>query len=190
MHDIAKPYCRFIDDDGQVRFFEHDRRGAVMAASILSRFKASSETRSSVSFLVKKHMRFEGLLQQPVPSDRARLRYLRATEPLTPEAIVLSVSDRLSVQGKLVTEADVRNHLMLAREMMAAAFKEAEAEPRPKLIDGEDIMKELSLNAGPQVGRILDYVREEQDLGNLGSREEALSAARRFLKQSSETEKT
>lgn len=183
MHDIAKPYCRFIDEDGQVRFFEHDRRGAEMAAGIMARFKASAEATRAVCFLVKKHMRFEGLIQQPVPSDRARLRYLRATEPLSPEAIMLSVSDRLSVRGRLVTEADVERHLVLAREMMEAAFAEEEAEPLPKLIDGDDLMRELGLTPGPVIGQLLGRIDEEQRLGHIGSPEEAMAAAGRFLEE-------
>lgn len=181
MHDIAKPTCRFVDENGQVRFFEHDRLGAEMTAGIMARFKASNEATRMVTFLVKKHLRFEGLLQQPAPSERVRLRYLRATEPLAPEAIMLAVSDRLSIQGRLVTEEAVARHLQITREMMDAAIAAEEAEPLPKLIDGDDLMKEFSLEPGPVVGRLLERIDEEQRLGHVTSREEAISAAGRFL---------
>src|SRR5665811_2273926 len=115
LHDIAKPYCRFTDGDGSVRFFEHDRRGSEIASSILSRFKVSNGLIQVVTHLVNRHMRFEGLVQQNPPSDRARLRYLRATEPWTPEAIMLSVSDRRSVRGPRVTEADIERHMEISR---------------------------------------------------------------------------
>lgn len=183
MHDIGKPETKFIDEGGQVRFFEHDRRGAVMVAGILGRLKASAEITGAISFLVRKHLRFEGLIQQPVPSERARLRYLRATEPYSPEAIVLSVSDRLSVRGPLVTEADVERHLQLAREMMSAAFAEAESEPPPRLIGGDELMEELSLGPGPLIGRLLERVLEEQKLGNISTREEALEVASGALQE-------
>lgn len=183
MHDIAKPTCRFIDVDSQVRFFEHDRLGAEMTAAIMGRFKASAEATRTVSFLVKKHLRFEGLLQQPAPSDRARLRYLKATEPLSPEEIMLSVSDRLSVRGRLVTEEGVKRHLALAREMMAAAFAAEEAEPLPRLIDGDDLMRQFGLQPGPVIGRLLNHIDEEQRLGRLSSWDEALAEARRFLEE-------
>lgn len=183
MHDIAKPRCRFVDDDGQIRFFEHDRLGAEMAAGIMKRFRASSDASGAVTFLVRKHMRFEGLVQQPVPTPRARLRYLRATEPFSPEAIILSVSDRLSVRGPRVTDGDVERHLALAREMMDAALAQEEAEPLPRLVDGDDIMRDFGLEPGPLIGRLLDRVREEQELGHVTSREEALAAARRFLQE-------
>jgi poly(A) polymerase len=126
-------------------------------------------------------MRFEGLLQEENPSPRARFRYLRATAPLSAESIMMSVADRLSVRGRLVTEADIERHLRLAREMMAAVFAEEEAEPLPRLIDGNDLMGEFGLGPGPLVGRLMAHVIEEQAMGNIASREEALGAAARFL---------
>ena len=183
LHDSGKPGAQFTDTDGQVRFFEHDRRGAELAAAILSRLKASAGMIRAVSFLVRKHMRFEGLIQQYPPSERARLRYMRATEPYTPELIMLSVADRLSVRGRLVTEADVERHLALAREMMNSWFEREEAVPLPKLAGGNDLMRELGLKPGTLLGELLDGIREEQELGRITTREEALELASRLLKE-------
>lgn len=180
MHDIAKPYCKFIDNDGQIRFFEHDRRGGKMASDILARFKASAAVTQAVSFLVSRHMRFEGLIQEGEPSQRARLRYLRSTEPFSPELIMLSVSDRLSVRGPRVTEADIERHLALAREMMEMSFAEEEAEPVMKLVSGDDLTRELGLRPGPLIGKILNRIEEEQRLGNVSSRQEALALANKL----------
>lgn len=185
MHDIAKPGCAFTDGDGRIRFFEHDRRGSEMAAEIIRRFRASSKCVDAVSSLVDGHMRFEGLLQQPEPTARARLRYLRATDPYSPELIIMSVADRLSVRGPLVTEADIERHLLLAREMMTMCHVRAEAEPLPRLISGDELMRELGLQAGPLIGRLVERISEEQQLGNISTREQALSAAAAMLAEES-----
>ncbi|MHB9112179.1 MAG: HD domain-containing protein [Thermoleophilia bacterium] len=180
-HDIAKPYCRFTDDDGLVRFFEHDRRGSEMVSAILGRYKTGNRLIQVVAHLVNRHMRFEGLVQQDPPSERARLRYLRATEPWTPEAIMLSVSDRRSVRGPRVTEADIERHLEISRAMMELAFTDKEALPLPKLVSGDELILELGLSPGPMLGVILDHIREEQELGNIETREQALAESRRLL---------
>lgn len=185
-HDIAKPYCRFTDDDGLVRFFEHDRRGAEMVAGILGRFKAGRRLTQVVSHLVKRHMRFEGLVQQDPPSERARLRYLRATGPWSPEAIMLSVSDRRSVRGPRVTEADIDRHLEISRSMMELAFKKEESSPLPKLVSGDELVSELGLEPGPLLGRILDRIREEQELGNISTRVQAIEESRKIAAESRE----
>lgn len=185
-HDIAKPYCRFIDDDGLVRFFEHDWRGSEMAAAILSRFKAGSSLIRMVAHLVNRHMRFEGLVQQLPPSDRARLRYLRATEPWTPEAIMLSVSDRRAVRGPRVTEAHIEQHMDISRGMMDLAFAAEEAAPLPKLVTGDELIAELGLEPGPLLGRIVDHIREEQELGNISTRGQAIEESKKMAAESSE----
>ncbi|MFA6002311.1 MAG: HD domain-containing protein [Thermoleophilia bacterium] len=186
MHDIAKPHCRFTDESGDFRFFEHDRIGAQMVGETLTRMKASSGATRAITQLVACHMRFEGLKQSVPPSSRARLRYLRATEPYTPEAIILSVSDQLAVRGPKTTDAAIERHLELAGEMMDESFADQEAQALPKLVGGDELMRELVLEPGPQVGRLLDRILEEQQLGNISSRQEALQLAMRILREDQE----
>ena len=185
-HDIAKPHCRFIDDDGQVRFFEHDRLGADLADDILTRFKVSNEAKKTVTHLVRRHLRFEGLLQENIPSDRACLRYLKATEPWSIEAILLSVSDRLAVRGARVSEKDIDHHLGLARSLMEQAFTREETRPLPALVSGDELMRDLGIGPGPTVGELLDQIQNEQELGNIVSREQALTLARKLASWNSE----
>lgn len=185
-HDIAKPYCRFTDDDGLVRFFEHDLRGSEMVSAILSRYKAGNRLTQVVAHLVRRHMRFEGLVQQHPPSDRARLRYLRSTEPWTQEALILSVSDRRSVRGPRVTEADIERHLEISRTMMEKVFVQEESSPLPKLVSGEDLIAELGLEPGPVLGKILNHIREEQELGNIDSRRQAIEESRKLAAELTE----
>lgn len=180
MHDVAKPGCRFTDDSGDFRFFEHDRIGAEIISETLARMRTSAETAKAITLLVANHMRFEGLKHDFPPSRRARLRYFRATEPYTPEAIMLSVSDQLSVRGPKTTDAAIERHLQLASEMMAESFAVEEAEALPKLIRGDELMQELALGPGPLVGLLLERILEEQTLGNISSRREALELAARI----------
>ena len=44
-------------------------------------------------------------------------------------------------------------------------------------------MRELVLEPGPQVGQLLDRILEEQQLGNISSRREALQLATRILRE-------
>lgn len=177
MHDIAKPVCLSRDENGGIRFLEHDCRGAEMAKALLARFHASTGATQAVSLLVAQHLRLGFLVHEQPPSNRARLRYIKATGPYTAAAIILSVSDRLAVRGPKSTAAAIERHLSLAREMMDLCFAEEEAEPLPKLVRGDELISELDLKPGPLVGRLLEHIHEEQKLGNISTREEALAAA-------------
>ncbi|HSM72790.1 MAG TPA: hypothetical protein VK851_14695, partial [Anaerolineales bacterium] len=44
----------------------------------------------------------------------------------------------------------------------------------PRLLDGNDLLKELSLEPGPIVGRLLESIREAQATGRISTREEAV----------------
>jgi hypothetical protein len=48
----------------------------------------------------------------------------------------------------------------------------------PKLITGDDLLREFGLEPGPLVGELLDMVKEAQAVGTISSREEALSLVR------------
>jgi tRNA nucleotidyltransferase/poly(A) polymerase len=51
----------------------------------------------------------------------------------------------------------------------------------PQLLDGNRLMSELGLEPGPQIGKLLDDIREGQVMGEVQSAEDALNIARRSL---------
>jgi hypothetical protein len=51
----------------------------------------------------------------------------------------------------------------------------------PRLIGGRDLMTEFALQPGPQMGEILELVREAQVCGQVITREEALELVRSHL---------
>ncbi len=52
----------------------------------------------------------------------------------------------------------------------------------PKLVDGHDLIDIFGLSSGPQVGQMLEAVREAQGAGEIATREEALAFIKRLLK--------
>ncbi len=51
----------------------------------------------------------------------------------------------------------------------------------PKLLSGDDLIKEFGLRPGPKVGEVLTIVRELQLNGVVRNREEALAIVKRVL---------
>ncbi|MEK6536357.1 MAG: polynucleotide adenylyltransferase, partial [Actinomycetota bacterium] len=96
------------------------------------------------------------------------------------EAILLSVSDRRAVRGVRVSEKDIDHHLGLARGLMEQAFTREETRPPPALLSGDELMRDLGIGPGPTVGELLDQIQNEQELGNIASREQALHLARKL----------
>jgi hypothetical protein len=73
------------------------------------------------------------------------------------------------------------------REFLENWFeKPAETIAPPSLVDGNILMKELSLRPGKQIGMLLEAIREAQAVGELSTREEALALAKRRMGEEAE----
>jgi hypothetical protein len=54
----------------------------------------------------------------------------------------------------------------------------------PRLLRGDELMAALKLPPGPEVGRLLEVVREAQAAGEISTPEEALALAQREMARS------
>lgn len=55
LHDVAKPECKTIDEDGIYHFYGHPAKGAQMAKDILRRLKFDNDTIAHVTALITWH---------------------------------------------------------------------------------------------------------------------------------------
>lgn len=55
LHDIAKPVCKSVDEEGIYHFYGHPERGAQMAKEILQRLKFDNNTIGKVTALIRWH---------------------------------------------------------------------------------------------------------------------------------------
>ena len=69
LHDIGKPPCRTVDEDGNTHFYGHEKIGSDCVNETAESFRFSKKERKCLSFLVKNHMR--PVLYSSEWSDRA-----------------------------------------------------------------------------------------------------------------------
>lgn len=176
-HDIGKPGTRTVSGD-RVMFMGHDRLGAQLSGEIAKRLRASSALGEYVAALALHHLRLGFLVhERPLPPARV-YEYLNACEPVAVEVSVLSVADRLATAGAKTRAEAVEAHLDLARQLLAAALEwRAEGPPQPPL-SGDELMAELGIAAGPQVGELLELLRQGVYTGEVSDRAAALELAR------------
>jgi hypothetical protein len=78
--------------------------------------------------------------------------------------------------------AEARQRWPRLRRVLLALLERAEQRRRvrlPRLVTGEDVMRESGVAPGPRVGRLLARIEERQDEGRLTTREQALDWLRR-----------
>jgi putative nucleotidyltransferase with HDIG domain len=181
-HDLGKPETR-SEGSGYVTFIGHDEIGARIIAEISGRLRMSRKLGTYLQGLALHHLRLGFLIHQRPLSRRTVYDYLVATEPVAADVTLLSVADRLAArgQGPLASTEMVEAHLDLAREMLRDALAwHRDGPPRPPL-SGDDLSRELDLEPGPELGRVLEELRAETFAGEISGRDAALERARRLI---------
>jgi len=181
LHDIAKPITRTDLGEGRIGFPRHDREGASMARSILGRMRASERLRAHVAALTLHHLRLGFLVHERPLGARQVHRYLVACDPVAADVTLLGIADRLATRGRGHEEAIAR-HLEVALPMLDAALDwHADGPPAP-LVRGDELARDLGIDAGPRLGELLAGIAEAQYAGEVTTSEQAVEEGRRLLR--------
>jgi poly(A) polymerase len=170
LHDIGKPRTKTVDERG-AHFYEHEFVGAKMAIEMLRRLKFPLDTVDTVSDLVRLHMRLGQM--KPEWTDAAVRRLVRDTHEHVGSLFVISECDQ-SAMSETATPTD----LSFVRERMDAVNAELHAAHIESALDGAEIMAELGLGPGKDVGQAKEYLLSETIEGRLapGDKEAARAA--------------
>ena len=179
LHDVGKPETQTLDEGGRIRAFGHEGVGAETAQNVLTRLRFSSQEIRLIGTIVEHHMRPGWLLKEPSVTRRAIYGFFRDTGDGGVDVMMLALADQLATRGDTLTREHWRDYLGLAHRMLDNYFRRPEevVEP-PQLVSGNDVMSLLGLAPGPQVGELLEVVREAQAEGSVRTREEALEFLR------------
>ncbi len=187
-HDIQKPATKSVDVAGRIRFFDHDVRGAEVAEERAQAFNLSNDEVERIRSIVKNHMRFHfftGRLQndKQEPSRKAIYRFFRDAGEAGVDLVLLGLADLRGTQGPTLTQETWTAALDIALILLENYWeKPQETISPPRLLNGNELMSELSLEPGPIIGQILEAIREGQATGKIENREQALAFAREQLK--------
>ncbi|HVC24358.1 MAG TPA: CCA tRNA nucleotidyltransferase [Acidimicrobiales bacterium] len=167
LHDIGKPRTRAFGADG-VSFHHHDVVGARMARTRMEALRYPSAEIADVARLVELHLRFH--TYQLGWTDSAMRRYARDAGPLLGRLNELTRAD-CTTRNRQKAEALGRRMDELERRLAALQEREAIDAIRPEL-DGAEVMAQLGIGPGPDVGRALAHLLEIRlDEGLLGEAE-------------------
>jgi len=184
LHDIGKPATWVITDEGKHTFIAHDKIGADMIADIAGRLRWSKPVEKFITKLVRFHLRPGQLFHQNQPSKQAVNRLFRQTGIDFPALILLALGDLGATQGPaMVGEKSItleKNFYWLLSEFYEFI---AVVESMEKFLDGNDVMRLLSLPPGQEIGHILEALREAQEFKKVLNREQAEAFVLSFQKK-------
>ncbi|MFN2134673.1 MAG: HD domain-containing protein [Candidatus Promineifilaceae bacterium] len=180
-HDAGKRQTITQEEDGRYRFFGHAEAGALLAAARLRDLCFSNEAIDQVSRIVAEHMRPLLLAdaQGGELSRRAAYRYFKAGGASGLDVALLALADHLATYNGPGNEQVWSNLLALVTSLLEFYFNQYEETVKPPaLVNGRDLMDYLDLPPGPEIGRLLQLIEENQAAGQIKSVEEALRFAR------------
>ncbi len=192
LHDIGKPVTRSVDADGVAHFYEHETRGAEISGAALRTLRFSNDEVELVTKIVLSHLRPSLLADEPRVTNRSIYRFFRDGGDAGIDVCVLALADR---RGTYAAESVDKKDAHL-RATIAQLVERYYSLPQtiiapPTLIDGRELMKELGLTPGPNIGELLEAIREAQADDQIKTRDEALAYARKMLtlEREADTEK-
>ena len=169
LHDIGKPHCLVIDEDGRGWAIGHDKEGEPIAREVCKHLKLSRADRETVTHLVANHM-------FPIPdTERAMRRFLvRHGAENAQNLFAIRRCDKVGL-----------GHEQSPENPMSVAFAKAEklmdeqlnAEPvfgvKELAINGRDLI-DVGVPQGPEIGRVLDALLEAVVDGDVPNEHSAL----------------
>jgi putative nucleotidyltransferase with HDIG domain len=182
LHDTGKPAARGVDNNGRVRFIGHHQQGAEIAAEAMRRLRFSSIEVRLGETIVRYHMRPLLLANQESVSSRAVYRFFRDIGQAGVDVLLHALADhRATVTAGSPDEVWLRLVNLTARMLGDYWERQSERVKPAPLVTGYDLLHELGLQPGPQIGELLEAVLEAQVSGEVSTRAEALALVRAKL---------
>lgn len=182
LHDLGKPgtwEIKKINGEEKHTFYGHDKLGEEITDRICERLKLSNSIRDSAKKLVRYHLRPFQLSQNNAPiTERALYRFFRDTDTDTTMLLMLAMADLYATVGPKVTDSDLKTGekliLYLFEEYRKYRTETEEIASKPKLLDGNEIMKITGLKPSPEIGLILKDLDEAIAVGEIKTKEQAI----------------
>jgi tRNA nucleotidyltransferase/poly(A) polymerase len=177
-HDSGKPSCsEWVD--GRIRFIGHERAGSKMLIQRAKAMPLSNVETRWLGNLVLQHMRPAFLEQEVKISRRATYRFLRDVHDAGVGVILLSLADLMGKQNPPVDQNTLSRRVEVARQLLEATFESEPDRYSPvPVIRGDELAHLLGIEPGPEIGQLLEMIREAQVAGEITTKSQAINFAR------------
>jgi len=154
LHDIAKPRTKRVSGNGATSFHNHEVVGAQMAHEILTELNYSKEIVKNVRKLVRWHMFFSD--PDEITLSAVRRIITKVGEDNIWNLINLRICDRIGTGRPKEEPYRLRKYKSMIDEALRAPLS-----VKMLAVDGNTLMNECEIKAGPEIGLILHILLDE-----------------------------
>jgi hypothetical protein len=140
--------------------------------------RSARETRIA-ELLIREHLR-PGQLAAPgqPPTARALYRLFRDLGDETVDLLALNLADGAAAAGPNQRPEHWQAHAAYTGWILRQRTEQETLVKPRRLVTGHDLMAELGVPAGPELGRVLNELAEAEAAGEIATRDQALALAR------------
>ncbi len=179
LHDIGKPDTMKKDAQGNKSFHGHEHAGRHIVRVIARQLVLSTRERHALEDMVTLHLRPGYLANFKRPSDKAVFRYFRDAGDEAAAILLLCMADQRATRGPLTTAEDLGHMEHICMPLLRLYFQKKKDKPFVRLLNGDNLIRDLGLKPGPDFSKWLDMVEEAQQLGKITTKDEALALVRK-----------
>ena len=186
-HDLGKPKTHMIREDrgDRITFYNHDKEGARVFDIIADRFKWGRDDRNFVSQFISTHMwpfHLNNAKKRTGLTPKAYMRLIKTVGEEFPGLFILAMADSLAGQGSGKPPGMEEDLAKLYFETEETYMRKIKPVLSNRLLSGDDLIKIFGLKPGPEFREIFDNLENEQVVGKVQDREQALNWVKNYLK--------
>jgi tRNA nucleotidyltransferase/poly(A) polymerase len=183
LHDTGKPSTVQNDQDGMIHFYKHELVSEKLAVNRGKALYLSNAEIVRLALIVRHHMRLHHLIGSTEKiSRRALYRFFRDCGEAGIDVCLLTLADVLAIYGSALPQELWSRYLGYVRRVFEAWWEQPQLSVKPPpLINGSDIMNILNVSPGPLIGELLEVIREAQAVGEVETKDQAISLAKKWL---------
>ncbi len=197
-HDAGKPAAGREEPDGRLLFPDYEDQSAGLARDRAKSLRLSNQEAARLERIVRHHRRprelvgavsrapkarqHDGSDAAGGPSRRDIYRYFRETGEAGVDICLLSLADTLATYGQRLPPEVWLSQLDAVRALLDAWWtgRDSTIDPAP-LLGGQELIDRFGLSEGPEIGELLEKLKEGQAAGEISDLEQALSAVEGWL---------
>ena len=157
-HDIAKPLCKKVHEDGYDHFYGHPEKSAEISTQILRRLKFDNDTIKKTAQLVRHH---DWAMSYPldVSEKTVRKSIARIGEDAFPEMFLVNYADIMAQSNTFKEKKMKKNEYLKAVYQGIVERKECLA-LKDLSVTGSDLIA-AGMKPGKQIGEVLKKMLED-----------------------------
>lgn len=175
IHDIGKMQTRITDENGEVRFINHENISADNGERLAQRLKLGSRAGRIMGSIIKNHMRPLLLSRERKVTNRAVLRFFTECRKAGVLICLLSMADIHATMGSGIFDDLSGDIEGLVKRMLEFYFEDFIKMIDSPLLSGDEIIESLGLKSGPEIGEILKNIEEWRAEGIISNKDEAIN---------------